>query len=262
MTPSRCLRSVIRWGFIRQIHRHLVIDTSRLRGDACLTLRCPCSPQPNCRQVPPIPRRIGGNPFSASTPCWPRRWPRRGTRFGAEAGHDSFRGLYVTDENAAAALRHPPGEPLRMHQDAGPDRALEPTWSDLAADHGGWAWLRRTYRLTDAELDVVLIALAPEIDLRYERVYGYLQDDVSRRRATVNLTLDLISTSPDEKLNQRSLFAADAPLLRSKMPPTGRRGAGAVTAPGECCCPRRADHADPAGRARPRQTAGRLLPAH
>ncbi len=138
-------------------------------------------------------------------------------RFGAEAGHDSFRGLYVTDENAAAALRHPPGEPLRMHQDAGPDRALEPTWSDLAADHGGWAWLRRTYHLTDAELDVVLIALAPEIDLRYERVYGYLQDDVSRRRATVNLTLDLISTSPDEKLNQRSLFAADAPLLRSKI---------------------------------------------
>ncbi|MFG1817773.1 AAA family ATPase [Kribbella sp. NPDC049174] len=138
-------------------------------------------------------------------------------RFGAEAGHDSFRGLYISDEQAVAALSRPPGEPLRVGQEAGPDRLLEPAWADVAAVHGGWAWLRRTYSLTDTELDVVLIALAPEVDVRYERLYGYLQDDVSRRRATVDLILDLISISPDEKLAQRSLFAADAPLLRSRI---------------------------------------------
>ncbi|WP_406054288.1 ATP-binding protein [Kribbella sp. NBC_00889] len=134
-------------------------------------------------------------------------------RFGAEAGRDSFRGLYITEELAAAALSGPLGEPLRTCRES----TLPPAWAELASSDDGWAWLRRTYGLTENELDVVLIALAPEVDLRYERLYGYLQDDVSRCRATVNLILDLISTSPDEKLVRRTLFAADAPLLRNNI---------------------------------------------
>lgn len=129
-------------------------------------------------------------------------------RFGADAGHDAFRGLYVTDTLAADVLRHP-ARPLR---DATADR-LEPGWGEIAAHHRGWAWLRDTAGLTDTELDVVLIALATEADLRYERLYAYLQDDVSRRRPTVNLILDLIGVAADDRLRHRALFAADAPLL-------------------------------------------------
>ena len=137
-------------------------------------------------------------------------------RFGADAGHDSFRGLYISEENAADALRHPPGEPLRPQRAAaGPPP--EPTWAEVAAHHRGWAWLRSTVGLTDTELDVLLIALAPEADLRYERLYGYLQDDVSRRRPTVNLLLDLVSFSADQKLAHRALFAPDARLLGGKL---------------------------------------------
>ena len=36
-----------------------------------------------------------------------------------------------------------------------------------------------------------MIALAPEIDLRYERLYAYLHDDVSRRHPSVDLALNL-----------------------------------------------------------------------
>jgi hypothetical protein len=138
-------------------------------------------------------------------------------KFGPEAGHDSFRGLYITDEQAAAALDDPLGEPLRAHRAAAPSGPLEPAWADIAAHHSGWAWLSDTVGLTDTELDVVLIALAPEADLRYERLYGYLQDDVSRRRPTVNLMLDLVSSSAEDKLANRALFAADAPLLPSTL---------------------------------------------
>jgi len=133
-------------------------------------------------------------------------------RYGEDAGHDSFRGLYVTARSATDALRHPPGEPLRAHPAAGTTPL--PPWAEIAAHHRGWAWLRGTAGLTDAELDILLIALAPEADLRYERLYGYLQDDVSRRRPTVSLLLDLVSFSADERLANRALFAPDAPLLR------------------------------------------------
>ncbi|MEV0825107.1 AAA family ATPase [Nonomuraea rubra] len=133
-------------------------------------------------------------------------------RYGADAGHDSFRGLYITDEAAADALRHPPGEPLRTTP-----RTPGPAWAEVAAHHPGWAWLRGTAGLTDTELDVVLIALAPEADLRYERLYGYLQDDVSRRRPTAGLVLDLISTSADEKLRHRALFAPDGRLVGGRL---------------------------------------------
>ena len=64
----------------------------------------------------------------------------------------------------------------------------------------------------------MLIVVAPEIDLRYERVYGYLQDDVTRRRPTVDLALDLVSRTAQEKLAHRALFGSGAPLTRSRRP--------------------------------------------
>ena len=144
--------------------------------------------------------------------------PQASERFGADAAADSFRGLYVSAAQAAASLTGPPGAPMlagRGLADPGPP-AL-PSWDQVAFADSGWGWLRDSYRLTDQELDVILIALAPDADLRYERLYGYLQDDVTRRRPTVNLTLDLVSTTPEQKLAARALFAVGAPLLGGRL---------------------------------------------
>jgi SpoVK/Ycf46/Vps4 family AAA+-type ATPase len=140
-----------------------------------------------------------------------RALPQAQARFGAEASADSFRGLYVSAAQATASLDGPPGVPLLN----GPvlTGADAPCWEQVASEHAGWRWLRDGYGLTDQELDVVLLGLAPEADLRYERLYGYLQDDVGRRRPTVNLALDLVTTTAEEKLAARALFRADAPLL-------------------------------------------------
>ncbi|UCH97704.1 MAG: hypothetical protein JSV88_12875, partial [Candidatus Aminicenantes bacterium] len=35
------------------------------------------------------------------------------------------------------------------------------------------------FQLTPFELDIVLICLAPELDIKYEKLYAYLQDDVT-----------------------------------------------------------------------------------
>jgi AAA+ superfamily predicted ATPase len=77
------------------------------------------------------------------------------------------------------------------------------------------AWLAQRYGLSSFDLDVLLIALAPELDLRYERLYAYLQDDVSRRRPSVDLVLNLLCESADEKASRRSHFSPGAPLVQS-----------------------------------------------
>ena len=40
-----------------------------------------------------------------------------------------------------------------------------------------------------------MIALLPDLDSRFERLYGYLNDDVTRRRASVGLALQLAGVS-------------------------------------------------------------------
>ena len=65
-----------------------------------------------------------------------------------------------------------------------------------------------SFDLSEFDVDVLLLALAPEIDLRYESLYAYLQDDVARRRPSVDPALNLMCGSPAERL-----AAALAPLL-------------------------------------------------
>jgi AAA+ superfamily predicted ATPase len=77
--------------------------------------------------------------------------------------------------------------------------------------------LRRRYGLAEIELDVLLVALGPEVDRRYQQLYGYLQDDVSARRPTVGLALDLLATSPADGLRRLVLFAPDAALVRHRL---------------------------------------------
>ena len=51
--------------------------------------------------------------------------------------------------------------------------------------------LVRTFALEPLDLELLLVALAPDLDPRFERLYGYLHDDVSRRRASIGLALEL-----------------------------------------------------------------------
>ena len=123
--------------------------------------------------------------------------------YGSGAGQDSFRGLHTGADDVSRMLRRAP--------------AVSPIGPGTAAGIPGLAWLAERYGLSAFELNVLIVALAPEIDLRYERLYGYLQDDVTRRRPTVELMLNLLCSGVAEKMRRRSDFAADAPLLRHRL---------------------------------------------
>ncbi|MGV9712386.1 ATP-binding protein [Gordonia sp. NPDC003424] len=121
---------------------------------------------------------------------------------------DPFRGLYV-GEATVDSLLAPTADPA-----ATPDarRGEIEEAADAAEADGGEIRLRRLARsasLSDLDVEILVIAMLPEVDGRWERLYGYLNDDVSRRRATPALALALAGMST---------WAADA---RARMAPTG-----------------------------------------
>jgi SpoVK/Ycf46/Vps4 family AAA+-type ATPase len=127
--------------------------------------------------------------------------------YGPAAARDPFRGLHISLDEVASLLRRAPGVPLFTAQDH--VRADQP---DEIGQRLGW--LARTYALSPFEIDAILICLAPELDLRYERLYGYLQDDVTKKRPTVDLVLNLLCVDAADRLARRRHFAADSALVR------------------------------------------------
>lgn len=111
---------------------------------------------------------------------------------------DPYRGLYLSDE-AIAALLAAPRAPFPAPSPAGaqPDRLTA-----LAAAAG----------LSELDVELLLVALAPDVDSRYEQCYGYLNDDVTRRRATVGLALRLCGV-PEAVAAGRARLATGAPLV-------------------------------------------------
>lgn len=124
--------------------------------------------------------------------------------YGAEAAADPFRGLYLTPADVERLFERAPGALL-----LGDDGEL-PAVGDARLES-----IAAAYALTQFEVDTLLVALAPEIDLRYERLYGYLQDDVTRKRPTVDLVLNLLCTSAEDKIARRLDFGPGGRLIRN-----------------------------------------------
>ncbi|BDU01043.1 MULTISPECIES: ATP-binding protein [Nocardia] len=122
--------------------------------------------------------------------------------FGSDAAADPYRGLVIRPEEVARLLRRSPGQPVLSG-----GAIVTDAHSEVCE------WLANAFDLTAFDLDLLLIAAAPEIDLRYERLFGYLQDDVSRRRASVDLALHLLCADAAERIAARARVAPDAPLV-------------------------------------------------
>src|SRR5438552_12075843 len=127
---------------------------------------------------------------------------------------DRFRGLYISPAHVDRLLAEKSAPPP---PDAGAAQArddIEAT-ADAAERAGAAPRLRRlarNFRLDEIDVELLLIAMAPDVDARFERLYGYLQDDVSRRRASVGLGLELCGL-PLSSAYARSRLAPGAPLV-------------------------------------------------
>ncbi|MBO1420113.1 ATP-binding protein, partial [Streptomyces sp. FH025] len=115
---------------------------------------------------------------------------------------DPYRGQYLSPEAverilavSAAAFRDGP---------ALGDGPAPPPGSRLAALSGAFG-------LLPVDLELLLVVLAPDLDTRFEQLYGYLNDDLTRRRPTIGLALELCGL-PGAGAG-RFRFSTRAPLI-------------------------------------------------
>ena len=73
--------------------------------------------------------------------------------------------------------------------------------------------LSRLFQLNPLEEQCLIMGLAPEIGRQYEKVFAFLQDDVTRKQPSVDLVLNVLCPTLTDKLTARSSFTPASPLL-------------------------------------------------
>ena len=119
---------------------------------------------------------------------------------------DPLRGLYLSPEAVSHLLRR--ADEQRDFGDPGDTVTVE------AAEPAGEDRLHRLavrLGLTPLDAQLLLVALAPDLERAFEPLYGYLNDDVSRRRATTGLALELCGL-PVHSAEARARLHPTAPL--------------------------------------------------
>ena len=136
-------------------------------------------------------------PGTADSPAWCAPWrswldatidreiSRLRTRY--ELSLDEFRGLYVSDEQV---------DRLLAARDL--DTVADAPRAATAGPETPLGRLRDEFDLTPSEVAAVFVVLAPELDTKYETLFAYLNDDVTRRCATVDLCRRFVGASDGE----------------------------------------------------------------
>ncbi|MFN8499785.1 MAG: ATP-binding protein [Anaerolineae bacterium] len=143
---------------------------------------------------------------------------------------DDFRGLYISDDEVDALLAGSmPVSSLLSPSHSGDAQiatlsAAITAASSRIADFETWSAgcgpgppltrLTRLFGLSTVEQETLVICLAAELDLKYERLYAYLQDDVTKKRPTVDLVMRLLCPTIGDRLAARRAFEPGAPLTR------------------------------------------------
>ncbi len=165
-------------------------------------------------------------------PAWTCGFKREVIRFRLNnPAHqdEEYRGLYISDEEVDDLLKsqapvHSSNQPIRLPQEV--EQALDRTSSAIDAritalkeqaqanqqvlrfDH-----LLELFGLSEIERQILLICLAPELDLKYERLYAYLQDDVTKKRPTLDLVMRLLCPTLEARLDVRQALEPGSALL-------------------------------------------------
>ena len=121
---------------------------------------------------------------------------------------DEFRGLYISDaqvDRLVAQMR----SPAEAEPTSGADSAIP------GFDSASSVWrIARTLSLDPLETDILLVAVAPEIDLKYETLFAYLNDDVTRKWPTADLAQRLLRHAGHLPFDVRNALRPQGTLTR------------------------------------------------
>ncbi len=127
----------------------------------------------------------------------------------AGGADERWRGLFLSDAEVDALLAAPPEGLLGSHAEGGNHQVEAAV--DAAEGAGVTSRLRllqHRFGLDELDLDLLLAAVAPELDRRFEQLYAYLNDDLTRRRPTIGLALELCGAGPMDHHARDALGAA------------------------------------------------------
>jgi len=138
---------------------------------------------------------------------------------------DGFQGIYISDEEVDSILD--PDKLSSTHED---DQAIKNLKSRIIRLESKIAQkkvkslkkgvklrlssLANIFDLTPFEIDCILVCMAPTLDRKYEKLYAYLNDDVTKKHPTVDLVLNLLRSSTSDKIHSRRHFDASKPLFK------------------------------------------------
>ncbi len=141
-------------------------------------------------------------------------------RAGDPQPDDPFRGLYLSDDAVDRLLKVEADARWRV-LDAEEVNGAVAVQQGSSPTEGAAAELRlpalaRACGLSALDVELLLVALAGDLDVRFEQLFGYLNDDVTRRRPSAGVALALCgvplsSASGRERLTSGPLI--DAGLL-------------------------------------------------
>ena len=138
---------------------------------------------------------------------------------------NEYQGLFISKQEIDNLLAHPV---LALdHLDQATQKGVDNHLSNLkneidrrvAASKAANIPLRlpqliNLFNLNPLQVDALLICLAIELDLRYEKLYAYAQDDVTKKQPRVDLILNVLCPGLAGRLAARRIFLPTGPLLR------------------------------------------------
>ena len=151
---------------------------------------------------------------------------------GMAVGEDKLRGLYISEDDIDAFMGSSVFTPGagRLPSDNSAQLMLAESLKRLEVEISqrkteGYGegeeprlpQLERLFGLSAFEVDTLLACLLPELDLSYQRLYGYLQDDITKSNPTVDLVLHLLCDSFEQRVMAREAFIPEAPLVRNHL---------------------------------------------
>jgi hypothetical protein len=137
---------------------------------------------------------------------------------GLYQGDDDLRGIYVSPTLAGAALAARSRARLGVGVEGDQDEVARVRAAlDGQPDRTGLRAVWERFAIGPLARLATLLAVAPEVDPRYQPVLAYLNDDAGRRRATVGLALELFAGPGVMRAADRAVFGPDGALTRYRL---------------------------------------------
>ncbi len=138
-----------------------------------------------------------------------------------------FHGLYISDEDVASFLKNPRSGPpwvdgtsetgnseVELSGQSIREKVQESRRRGIALklDH-----LAEAFGLTRSDLDLLILCMAAGLDTGYEKVFAYLQDDMTRRKLSAGLAMDILGLTFHGRLKLRDRLTGTSPLVSHRL---------------------------------------------